>query len=69
MRGINDPKKQNAISNKIEEPQCAILCLQKIKREAFHGSYVKNLCPRRLSKFLFLHLVGVSGGLLIAWNE
>ena len=53
MRGINDPKKQNAISNKIEESQCAILCLQKIKREAFHGSYVKNLCPRRLSKFLF----------------
>lgn len=69
IRGINDPKKWTAIANKIEESQCSILCLQETKKETFDSSFIKKNCPRRISKFEFLPLVGASGGLLVAWNE
>jgi hypothetical protein len=69
VRGLNDPKKWTAISNKIEESACSIICLQETKRENFDSSYLRNFYPRILSKFEYLPSVGASGGLLIAWNE
>uniref|UniRef100_A0A8R7QBN0 Endonuclease/exonuclease/phosphatase domain-containing protein n=1 Tax=Triticum urartu TaxID=4572 RepID=A0A8R7QBN0_TRIUA len=68
IRGINSKDKWTAISNKIEESGCAILCLQETKKENFDASYIKNFCPRRINKFEFTPSVGASGGLLVAWN-
>ena len=58
----------SAIMNKIDDSQCAILCIQETKRELFDARYLKNFCPRRINQFEFLTSVGASGGLLIAWN-
>ena len=69
IRGLNDPKKWSAIRNKIEESQCAILCIWETKRESIDSGYLHNFCPRRLNNFEFLPSVGAFSGLLIAWNE
>ena len=53
IRGINSKDKWMAISNKIEESGCVILCLQETKKENFDASYIKNFCPKRINKFEF----------------
>ena len=68
IRGINDPKKWTTVNNKIEESQCAILCLQETKRETFGVAYIRNFCPTRFNKFEYLPSIGASGGLLVVWN-
>lgn len=69
VRGLNDKSKWLAIRNKIEESNCAIICLQETKRETIDLHYIRNFCPKRFSNFEYLPSVGASGGLLIAWNE
>lgn len=69
MRGINDKNKWLAISNKIEESGCDIICLQETKRENFDSSYIRHFCPKRLNKFAFQPAVGASGGLFVVWND
>jgi exonuclease III len=68
IRGINSEKKWLALSNKIEESGCDIICLQETKREHFDLQYVKKFCPKKFSKFLFVPSVGASGGIIIIWN-
>jgi endonuclease/exonuclease/phosphatase family metal-dependent hydrolase len=68
LRGINPEKKWLALSRKIQELGCDIICLQETKRESFTMDYIKNLCPKKFSNFLFLPSVGASGGVLTAWN-
>ena len=69
IRGINSSDKWSAISNKIEESNCVVLCLQETKRDNFDPSYIRNFAPKRLGKFSFLPSNGASGGLLTAWND
>ncbi|XP_073360397.1 uncharacterized protein [Aegilops tauschii subsp. strangulata] len=69
IRGINDPKKWDALSNKIAESACSTICLQETKRDHFATAYIRKFCPKNISKFEFLPSNGASGGLLIAWNE
>ena len=66
VRGINSSDKWLAISNKIDEAQCAVICLQETKRESFDSSYLRKFFPRRINKFDYLPSVGASEGLLIA---
>ena len=69
IRGINSRDKWNAISNKIEESACVVVCLQETKREEFDLQYLRKFCPKRISKFVFLPSIGASGGILNAWND
>lgn len=64
ITGTNDPKKWTDISNKIEESACSVVYLQETKRETFDCSYIRNFCPRRISKFEYLPLIGASRGQL-----
>ena len=48
VRGINSSDKWLAISNKIEEAQCSVICLQETKREVFDSSYIKKIAPKEL---------------------
>jgi exonuclease III len=68
LRGINSEKKWLALSNKIEESGCDIICLQETKRELFDLAYIKKFCPKRFNKFEYVPSVGASGGLIIIWN-
>jgi exonuclease III len=68
LRGINSEKKWLALSSKIVESGCDIICLQETKRESFDLDYIKKFCPRKFNKFEFLPSVGASGGLIIIWN-
>jgi exonuclease III len=61
IRGLNSDKKWDALSNKIEESGCDIVCLQETKREHFDLKYIKNFCPKKFNKFVFLPSVGASG--------
>jgi exonuclease III len=65
IRGVNSDKKWDALSNKIEESGCDIVCLQETKREHFDLKYIKNFCPKKFNKFVFLPSVGASGGIII----
>jgi exonuclease III len=66
--GINSEKKWVALSSKIEESGCDIICLQETKRESFDLAYIKKFCPKKFTKFEFVPSVGASGGLIIIWN-
>jgi exonuclease III len=46
LRGINSEKKWVALSNKIEESGCDIICLQETKRESFDLAYIKKIAQR-----------------------
>ena len=69
VRGINSSDKWLAISNKIEESQCSVICLPETKREVFDISYLRKFAPKRINKFEFSPSIGASGGLLVAWND
>jgi exonuclease III len=55
IRGVNSDKKWDALSNKIEESGCDIVCLQETKREHFDLKYIKNFCPKKFNKFFSFH--------------
>ena len=61
VRGINSSDKWLAISNKIDEAQCSVICLQETKREVFDSSYLRKFCPKRINKFDYLPSMGASG--------
>ena len=69
MRCLNDPNKRLLVYNKIEESQCAIICLQETKCEDFDHSFIKTFCPKRFDRFVFSPLVGASGGIIVLWNN
>ena len=69
IRGINSNLKWLALSNKIAETSCAIICLQETKRENFEHFYLRKFCPKRFDKFAFQPSVGASGGLITIWNS
>jgi exonuclease III len=68
IRGINSENKWNALSSKIEEINCDIICIQETKREHFDGQYLKKFCHKKFNEFVFLPSVGASGGMIIIWN-
>jgi hypothetical protein len=43
--------------------------LQETKRGLFDSSYLRNFCPRHLSKFKYFLSDGASGGLITIWNH
>lgn len=69
VRGINSSNKWLTISNKIQESNYSIICLQETEKEHFDSTYMKLFCPRRINKFDFVPSVGDSWGLLVAWND
>jgi exonuclease III len=69
IRGINSAQKWLALSEKISESACSIICLQETKREHFDHSYIRKFCPRRFDKFIFHPSNGTSGGIIIIWNS
>jgi hypothetical protein len=49
--------------------RCLQWGLQETKRENFDSKYLRNFCPKKFNKFVFVPSVGASGGLIIIWNE
>jgi exonuclease III len=68
LRGINSEKEWLALTGKIEESGCEIICLQETKREHFNIEYIRKFCHKKFNKFEYLPLVGASGGIIIIWN-
>lgn len=69
IRGLNSAQKWLALSEKISESSCSIICLQETKRDFFDHSYIRKFCPRRFDKFIFHPSLGNSGGLIVIWNN
>jgi exonuclease III len=69
VRGLNDMDKRLLVYNKIEESQCAIICLQETKRQDFDHSFIRSFCPKRFDHFVFSPSDGASGGLIVLWNS
>jgi exonuclease III len=69
IRGLNSTDKCNAIRAKIEECNCAIFCIQETKKDHFDSYAIMKMAPKRFNKFAFVPSEGVSGGILMAWND
>jgi exonuclease III len=69
VRGLNDKHKRLAVYNKIDESNCAIICLQETKCENFDHTFIKSLCPKRFDRFAFSLSIGASGGIIVLWNS
>jgi exonuclease III len=69
IRGINSDKKWNAIHDRLDDNNCDVLCLQETKRESFDLAYLRNFCSSSFDSFVFLPLLGASGGSVIIWKS
>jgi exonuclease III len=69
VRGLNDKDKRLAVYNKIDESNCAIICLQETKCENFEHSFIRTFCPKRFDRFVFVPSIGASGGIIVLWNS
>jgi exonuclease III len=69
VRGLNDKDKRLAVHNKIEESNCAVICLQETKCESFDHSFIRSFYPKRFDRFAFSPSIGASGGLIVLWNS
>ena len=69
VRGLNDKNKRLLVYNKIDESQCAVVCLQETKCEDFDHSFIRSFCPKRYDRFMFSPSVGASGGIIVLWNS
>src|SRR5438132_1672577 len=67
IRGINGEEKWDAISKKIEESACSVICLQ--ETESFDNRFIRNFAPRRFDKFDYVPSAGASGGIIVLWNN
>jgi exonuclease III len=69
IRGLNSTNKCNAIRAKIEVCNCAIFCIQEIKKDHFDFSAIRKMDPKWFNKYVFVPSEGASEGILMAWNE
>ena len=69
VRGLNSIARQNAVREKIEHSQCAVICLQETKCETVDHNFIKSFCPRRFHQFAVVPSRGASGGILTIWNS
>jgi exonuclease III len=68
IRGIKSQERWDDISNKINESNCNIICMQETKREIFDTAYIKKLCPRRFNQFAYVPYVDSYDGIITIWN-
>lgn len=61
VRDINSQGKWDVIHDKIAESSASVVCLQETKISLFDSFYLRNFCPRHLSKFEFFPSNGASG--------
>jgi len=54
---------------KIEESDCAIVCLQETKCEFFDQRFIFKFSPMCFDNFAYSHSIGASGGILVLWNS
>src|SRR3954469_22123726 len=69
VRGLNDKDKQLAVYNKIDESNCAVICLQETKCESFDHSFIRSFRPKRFDQFIFSPSLGAFGGIIVLWNS
>jgi exonuclease III len=69
FRGLNLEERQREVRSKIEESQCAVVCLQETKCDYFDHKFIRKFCPKRLDNFVYSPSVGSSGGIIILWNS
>jgi exonuclease III len=69
VRGSNSEERQREIRSKIEESQCAIICLQETKCEYIDHKLLRKFCPKCFDNFAYSPSVGASGGILVVWNS
>jgi len=67
--GIISDKKWNTIRDRVTVSSCDVLCLQETKHAHFDVMYIRQFCPSVYDSFVFLPLVGASGGSIIIWKS
>ena len=68
VRGLNSDKRQRAVSQKIQESQCSVVCLQETKMQQIYHRTIRTFSPKKFDNFAFRPLVGASGGIVVIWN-
>src|SRR4051794_4884912 len=69
VRGLNFAARQRFVRGKIDESQCAIICLQETKCPSIDARFIRTWCPRRFDQFAYVPSIGASGGLITIWNS
>lgn len=69
VRGLNSEARKLAVRAKIEESQCAVICLQETKCDFFDQRLIRKFYPRHFDNFVYSPSVGASEGILVLWNS
>jgi exonuclease III len=66
VRGLNGTARQDVVRNLVISSKINVVCLQETKMEDISRINVIQMLGRDFSNFIFLPLVGASGGILLA---
>jgi len=69
VRGINDLCKRDILKSFFRDWKCVLICLQETKLEAVSLPTIRSLWGHYSVGFVFLKVVGDSGGIIMMWDK
>lgn len=69
VRGLNEKDKRIAVRETVFFEKPDIVCFQETKLSVIDDVMRKEICGRRLNKYVTLPARGTRGGIMIAWQE
>jgi hypothetical protein len=69
VRGLNSVKRREEVSKLLHSCWPVLVCLQESKLEQISDQLVTKFLEQHLSKFSYLSVVGVSGGIILARDD
>jgi hypothetical protein len=69
VRGLNDPRKRDAIREFLDTVHAKIVCFQETKMSVIDRYTVMQCLGPAFDGFSFLPALGTRGGILLAWDS
>ena len=69
VRGLNDLRKRDVFKFFLRDWRCDLICLQETKLEVVSLSVIRSLWGNFSIGFVFLKVIGASGGIIVMWDK
>ncbi|XP_072151134.1 uncharacterized protein [Setaria viridis] len=69
VRGLNSAARREEVLKLLQASRPMLVCLQESKLEEITDSLAVEFLGQRLSSFSYLPALGVSGGIILAWDD
>ena len=69
VRGLNSHARQSVLCQFVQDHLISIVCIQETKVQLVSSQLIVDACGSHFSDFISIPSVGLSGGLIIAWDD